>query len=103
MAYLSTGMYSGPGGTVILGGAIPPLKKKGELRKHGYSLKKKATERRMALVSASMVRGMFSTDKFLANMRRLNAIRNLTKNTQPANSKKYGLDINWMKKVYARM
>lgn len=69
------------------------VEKKG-LSRFGYSPKKSSSERHSALikaVEASSAIGVF---------RRLNAVANVTKKSQPTNSKKYLADANFVKKKF---
>jgi hypothetical protein len=82
---------------------IPPLKK-GELTKHGYNIKKSDVSRHRALNKAIKTSGgNQSKKKTLSVMRKLNAVKTLTKRTQPKNSKKYSKDMKWIQKKYSEM
>ena len=75
------------------GKGIGPLKK-GVLGKHGYATKLSASERRTALDSAV---GEYGAHRVL---RRLNAIKTLSKRTNPKVSKKYFQDMKWVRKTF---
>lgn len=72
---------------------IGPLKK-GELTELGYSSSKKAKTRRQALEKAVDRYGPLST------LRKVNAIRVLTKRRAPTTSKKYKADVRYLQRRY---
>ena len=72
---------------------IPKLRK-GSLTKYGYSLKEKAGVRHTALKKAVVAYGYSSVIK------KLNAVRTLTKNTNPKNSEIYSKDIKYLQNNY---
>ena len=72
---------------------IPKLKK-GTLTKHGYSTKEKAGIRHAALHKAVNAYGYSTVIK------KLNAVRTLTKNTNPKNSEIYSKDIKNLQNNY---
>lgn len=72
---------------------IGPLKK-GELTSLGYSSTKKAKTRRQALKKAVDRYGPLST------LRKVNAIRVLTKRRSPKTSKTYKADVKYLQKTY---
>jgi len=69
------------------------VKKKG-LRRFDYSPKQSASKRHSALIKA------VKASSAIAVFRRLNAIANVTKRSQPVNSKKYLSDANYIKKKF---
>ena len=70
-----------------------PFLKKGTLGKFGYKVSLSTEDRHAALRKAVASLGKATVD------RKLNAIRVLTKNTQPANSKKYAADLKYTKNL----
>lgn len=56
----------------------------------GYTVKDPAIKRHKALIKAK------DKNNYVSVIRRLNALRVLTKNTQPENSKIYTRDMHWM-------
>ena len=71
---------------------LSPLKK-GSLKKYGYSVHDSLKKRHVALKKAIKKYGSSSTIK------KLNAIKLLTKNTSPKNSKIYKKDIRYIQKI----
>lgn len=72
---------------------VLPNLKKGSLTKYGYSISGSETERHIALKKALKAYGYSSVVK------KLNAVKLLTKNTNPKNSKIYGKDLKWVQKM----
>lgn len=71
---------------------VLPTLKKGSLTKYGYAILGSETERHNALKKALKAYGYSSVVK------KLNAVKLLTKNTNPKNSKIYGRDLRWIQK-----
>ena len=72
---------------------IPKLRK-GTLTKYGYTIKKKAGERHNALDKAIKAYGYSTVIK------KLNAVRTLTKNTFQKNAEVYSKDMKYLQKKY---
>ena len=72
---------------------VLPSLRKGALTKYGYSLSNTEMKRHTALKKALKVYGYSSLVK------KLNAVKLLTKNTSPKNSKIYGKDLKWIQKL----
>jgi hypothetical protein len=72
---------------------IPKLRK-GTLSKYGYTIKEKSSERHNALDKAIKAYGYSTVIK------KLNAVRTLTKNTFPKNAEVYSNDIKYLQKKY---
>lgn len=70
--------------------------RKGTLSRHGYTLDKKAADRRKALDKAVKAEG------HLAVIRKLNALSILQKNTNPVNSRKFKYDQQWVSRKYIK-
>ena len=70
---------------------IPPLNK-GKLRAYGYSTSLGPTARRIALKRAITFYGRNSV------LRKLNAVKVLTRNTNPRVSAVFGKDLTWIQK-----
>lgn len=84
-------------------GLIPPLKR-GELTKHGYNVTKSNLARHRALNKATKTStGKESKKKTLSVLRKLNAVKTLTKKSQPGHSKVYDKDLKWIQKKYKEM
>ena len=64
--------------------------KEGLLGKYGYHLHDLASKRHNALRKA------VKNESYATVIRQLNAVRNYTHRSYPANSKKYGADIKWV-------
>lgn len=71
---------------------LPPLKK-GSLTRFGYTVHESVEKRRSALRRALKAYGYSSLIK------KLNAVKILTKNTSPTNSKIYGSDIKYLQNL----
>jgi hypothetical protein len=67
--------------------------KSGTLRIFGYHVKDKINTRRLALVEAIKKLGVDTVIK------KLNAVKILTKNTNPSISNKFSSDVKWLSKV----
>ena len=72
---------------------VLPSLKKGSLTKYGYSVKETDQKRHISLKKALNAYGYSSVIK------KLNAVKLLTKNTNPTNSRIYGKDIKWVQKI----
>jgi hypothetical protein len=72
---------------------VLPQLKKGSLTKFGYYTNGSEEERHKALKKALKSYGYSSVIK------KLNAIKLLTKNTKPKNSRIYGKDLKWVQKT----
>ena len=72
---------------------VLPLLKKGSLTKFGYTIHESAEKRRSSLRKALKAYG-YST-----LIKKLNAVKILTKNTSPTNSKIYGIDIKYLQNL----
>ena len=72
---------------------VLPSLKKGSLTKFGYTVRESAENRRKALHKALKEYGYSSLIK------KLNAVRLLTRNTSPANSKIYDSDIKYLQNL----
>ena len=70
--------------------------KKGTLSQHGYTLDKKAADRRKTLDKAVKKEG------HLPVIRKLNALSILQKNTNPVNSRKFKYDQQWVSRKYVK-
>lgn len=70
-----------------------PKLKKGSLKKYGYSTAGSDKKRHSALKKSLKAYG-YST-----LIKKLNAVKLLTKNTSPKNSKVYAKDIKWVQKI----
>jgi len=68
---------------------IPPLKQ-GKLRAYGYSTSIGPTQRRAALMRASRAYGKLSV------LRKLNAVKVLTRNSNPKASAVFAKDLAWI-------
>lgn len=73
--------------------SVIPKLKKGGLKKYGYAVHDSATARHTALKKALKVYG-YST-----LIKKLNAVKVLSKNTSPKNSRIYGSDIRYVQKL----
>lgn len=72
---------------------VLPSLRKGALTKYGYSISSTDAKRHSALKKALKAYGYSSLVK------KLNAVKLLTKNTSPRNSKIYGKDLKWIQKI----
>lgn len=72
---------------------VLPILKKGSLTKFGYSTREPENKRRSALRKALKVYGYSSLIK------KLNAVKLLTRNTSPSNSRIYGSDIKYIQNL----
>jgi len=72
---------------------VLPKLKKGSLKKYGYSTAASDKKRHSALKKSLKAYG-YST-----LIKKLNAVKVLTKNTSPKNSKVYAKDIKWVRKI----
>ena len=72
---------------------VLPKLKKGSLKKYGYSTATSDKKRHSALKKSLKAYG-YST-----LIKKLNAVKVLTKNTSPKNSKVYAKDIKWVRKI----
>jgi len=79
------------------GGLLPKIDntKKASLSKYGYKLSKSTLSRKRALKRAANSKGL------LRVMRRVNLIRNYSKSV-PQNYDKLGVDVEFLKKEYAK-
>ena len=73
---------------------VLPILKKGSLTKFGYSTHEPENTRRSALRKALKVYGYSSLIK------KLNAVKLLTRNTSPSNSRIYGSDIKYIQNLH---
>ena len=72
---------------------VLPSLKKGSLTRYGYNVHETKEMRHKALKKALKIYGYASL------VRKLNAVKLLTKNTSPSNSKIYGQDINYLQNM----
>ena len=75
---------------------VLPKLKKGSLTKYGYSAKNNSTERHTAIKKAIKAYGYGEVIK------KLNAVKLLSKNTNPKNSKIYASDIIYIQKNFEK-